>query len=692
MAKNLLFIVLIIIFNWIQHPVAAQYESNNWYFGANAGMNFNTFPVSSQSGGMLNIQGGSASISDNSGNLLFYTEGYKIYNKNHQAMTNGQGLLGHPSSTQNSLIVRKPGSSTLYYVFTNGSYTDNNGLCYSEVDMTLNAGLGDVTANKNISLLTSTTEKLSGVKHANQNDYWVMTIGRNSNTFYAYPVTNTGIGSPVLSTVGTSHAGTVSTSDVAVGQMKFSPDGHRVAVATSANGNTIEIFQFNNLTGVVSSPITISSSTYSYPYGIEFSPDGTLLYFSTSNTNNKVYQVNLQAGSNSAIINSVQLVATSSSTNVGALQLGSDSRIYLARYLSFYIGVFNNPNALGVNSDYEDDGVHLGIYRSRRGLPNFITSWFNNPRFIYENVCYGDSTIFYVSDLTGVISVLWNFGDNGSGPLNTSTLESPYHIFSDPGTFNVQLIRYFSGHSDTVSQQVTIYELPNLDLGPAEMLICPGEDTLLDAGPGFSSYEWGNGSISQTMLATIPGIYTITVSNDLGCENSDQVEVTTLIPPAIELGNDKEICEGSSVSLFVMAENATYYWSTGASTQNISITQTNTYSVTVTNSCGQDIDSMYLYVYPALAIELGDNVEICPGDTAFLDGGNLDAVYLWSTNASTTSIETQTAGTYYLTISYADINCPDASDSIQVILLDIPEVSAGLDTLVCEGTTVMLQA
>lgn len=692
MTKKLLLVLLVFVYSWIDSPLFAQYESNNWYFGANAGMNFNTFPVSSLTGGMISAQGGSASISDNTGNLLFYTEGYRIYNKNHQAMANGQGLLGHPSATQNSLIIQKPGSTTLYYVFTNGAYTDNNGLCYSEVDITLNGGLGDVTALKNIPLLTNTSEKLTGVRHANQTDYWVMTHGRNSNSYYAYPVSSSGIGSPVVSTLGTSHSGSISASDVSVGQMKFSPDGHRLAVATSANGNTIEIFQFNNLTGILSNPITITGAAYSYPYGIEFSPDGTLLYFSISNTNNKVYQVNLQAGSASAIINSVQLVATSSSTNVGALQLGSDSKIYLGRYLSYYVGVFNNPNALGASSAFVDDGVFLGIYRSRRGLPNFVTSWFNNPRFIYENVCFGDTTYFYVSDLTGVITVLWNFGDNGSGPLNTSTLTSPTHIFSDPGTYNVQLIRYFTGHSDTVTQQVTIYELPEINIGSDEILICPGEDTLLNAGPGYASYSWSNGSVSQSMLASIPGIYAITVTNDLGCENSDQVEIISLTPPSIDLGNDREICEGSSVSLFVMADNATYHWSNGASTQNISITQTNTYSVTVTNACGQDIDSMHLYVYPTLSIELGDDIDICPGDTAFLDGGNIEASYLWSTNETSTSIETQAPGTYYLTISYQDINCPTASDSIQVILLDVPEVSAGLDTLVCEGTTVMLQA
>lgn len=675
-------------------PVAllAQGETNIWYFGNMAGINFNPFPPAGLTNGLVNTQGGSACMSDAGGNLLFYTDGTKIFNKNHQVMANSYGLLGHPSSTQNSLIIKQPGSATLYYVFTNGAYTDNNGLCYSVVDISLNGGLGDVTSVKNIPMLGLTTEKLSGVKHGNMNDYWIMTVARNSNQYYAWHLSSLGLGSPVISTVGTPHSGLNSNSDVSVGQMKFSPDGTRLAVATSANGNTFEIFQFNNSTGVVSNPITITGTNYTYPYGIEFSADGTLLYCSVSNPNFRVFQFNLQAGTSTAIINSAQLVAESSSTNIGSLQLASDGKIYLARYNSFFIGVFNNPNASGTASSYVDNGVDLGLFRSRRGLPNFVTSWFNNPRFIYENTCYGDTTYFYVSDLNGVTNVLWNFGDPGSGALNTSTLTAPYHIFSDYGSFQVKLIRYFGTHSDTVTQQVTIHPLPDVDLGPAVLKICPGEDTLLDAGAGFSTYSWMNGSEVPTLLASAIGTYAVTVSDDFGCVNSDSLTLTFLNPPAIEIGNDREICEGSSVNLFVSAEDATYSWSTGSNSQQITISTSGLYSVTVSNLCGQATDSMSLYVYPALALDLGDDIEICIGDTASIQADSLDVNYLWSTGSNLTWIETSQGGAYSLTISYSGINCPAAIDTVEVIVLDNPVVNAGNDTLFCEGGVALIEA
>src|SRR5437764_1215512 len=96
----------------------AQKEANNWYFGRNAGVTFNGGAPVAVTNGQLNTLEGCASISDANGNLLFYTDGIKVWNKNHVVMTNGTGLRGDPSSTQSGIIVPKPGSSTIYYIFT----------------------------------------------------------------------------------------------------------------------------------------------------------------------------------------------------------------------------------------------------------------------------------------------------------------------------------------------------------------------------------------------------------------------------------------------------------------------------------------------------------------------------------------------------------------------------------------------
>ena len=111
---------------------SAQNEGNIWYFGENAGLDFNSgFPIA-LTDGQLNTNEGCASISDNNGDLLFYTDGMTVYNKNHIIMPNGFGLLGNTSSTQSGIIIKKPTSNTIYYLFTaDGTSGNSGGLNYS---------------------------------------------------------------------------------------------------------------------------------------------------------------------------------------------------------------------------------------------------------------------------------------------------------------------------------------------------------------------------------------------------------------------------------------------------------------------------------------------------------------------------------------------------------------------------------
>ena len=133
-----------------------QREAVNWYFGNNAGLNFNNE--------------GCATFSDGNGNLLFYTEGVNVWNRNHQIMPNGEGLLGSTSATQSAMVLPRPGSSNIYYIFTSDnvqSYQNGEGgvgFNYSVIDMNLNGGLGDVTV-KNINLLPNASEKVTAVRN-----------------------------------------------------------------------------------------------------------------------------------------------------------------------------------------------------------------------------------------------------------------------------------------------------------------------------------------------------------------------------------------------------------------------------------------------------------------------------------------------------------------------------------------------
>ena len=165
----------------------AQKEGNIWYFGSGAGLDFNSGTAVSISGGQLNTLEGCASISDASGDLLFYTDGMTVYDRTHAVMMNGTDLLGNNSSTQSAIIVKKPESDTIYYVFTVDGLTGNNGgLSYSEIDLSLNGGLGAVTNLKNEVLFFYAAEKVTAIKHANGSDYWIIAPQHTTDTYFSY--------------------------------------------------------------------------------------------------------------------------------------------------------------------------------------------------------------------------------------------------------------------------------------------------------------------------------------------------------------------------------------------------------------------------------------------------------------------------------------------------------------------------
>jgi hypothetical protein len=105
--------------------IYSQKEANFWYFGRSAGIDFNSGTPMAITDGTLNTLEGCSSLADADGNLLFYSDGSKVYNKDHNLMTYTNGnpadnLKGNPSSTQSGMIIPKPGSNSIYYLFTVG--------------------------------------------------------------------------------------------------------------------------------------------------------------------------------------------------------------------------------------------------------------------------------------------------------------------------------------------------------------------------------------------------------------------------------------------------------------------------------------------------------------------------------------------------------------------------------------------
>src|SRR5690554_1205427 len=355
--------VLIVLFNY--NIGFSQNEANIWYFGQNAGLDFTNGDPVPLLDGLLNTDEGCATISNSNGDLLFYTDGTKVWNKNHTVMPNGTGLNGHPSSTHSAIIVPKPLNSNIYYIFTVDFQVGSNGLQYSEVDMTLDGGLGGITSNKNILLHTPTTEKLTAIKGNIADEYWIVSHKWESNEFISYKISNTGVDiTPVISPVGT-YMGNPNYGQY-IGQIKISPNGTKLAVARGQGLSEVQLFDFDASSGIVSNPLTILDLTNTRRvYGIEFSPNSKVLYVGVSNV--AVYQFNLDAGSSSQIINSIFEVSPETNP-YGALQLAPNGKVYVAKDNQFYLDVIENPNEIGIGCSYQFEHIYLNGRRSKLGL------------------------------------------------------------------------------------------------------------------------------------------------------------------------------------------------------------------------------------------------------------------------------------------------------------------------------------
>lgn len=349
----------------------AQVEQQKWYFGNRAGLDFSSgSPVPLLDGEMTALEG-CASFCDLNGNLLCYSNGDTVWDASHTPMPNGLALAGHQSSTQSSLFVPQPGSSTLIYLFTIDAQAGTGGFSYSEIDMTLNAGLGDINANKNVQLLPQACEKIAAVLHANGADVWVVVHEWNTNAFRAYLVSASGISAPVVSAAGSTIAASNSLNIETVGCMKISADGRHLAVA-NYGGYEIQLFDFDNNTGTVSAARTVSSTYMSY--GIEFSPNSNYLYAVTwvwgSGT---IYQYDVTAPNVAQSQTAVGSITFAPNQAAGTLQRAPDNKIYMAIIGSAFLSVIQSPDLPGMACGFTANGISLGGRTSQAGLPNSVS-------------------------------------------------------------------------------------------------------------------------------------------------------------------------------------------------------------------------------------------------------------------------------------------------------------------------------
>lgn len=291
-------------------------------------------------------------------------------------------------------------------------------------------------------------------------------------------------------------------------------------------------------------------------------------------------------------------------------------------------------------------------------------------------LCFNDTLVLHAG--AGFLSYLWQNGSQDSTYMVTS-----------PGWYWVQ-VTSAGGCSSIDSINVDMFPPITMDIGQ-DTVLCYGASIVFDAGPGYQSYLWQDGSTGQTLTADTTGLYWVKVINDDGCEGYDEVNVTMDLPPYADLGQDASICEGDQMVLSPGTGFLSYEWQNGSTSPTFTVTDEGLYWVIVTNSCGSDIDSINITLFPSPQVNLGNDTALCKYETPslLLDAGSGYISYTWQDGSSGQYFSVTQTGLY--SVEVENFYGCQGEDQVSIVIAD-PQVYLGDDTFFCEGQTITLNA
>ncbi|HEY9116485.1 MAG TPA: hypothetical protein VIN11_01600, partial [Roseivirga sp.] len=480
-----------------------------------------------------------------------------------------------------------------YYLFTTEQVYGTNtfSLKYAIVDMKADDGRGDVVL-KDIVLFANNTERLAALEGGD--GYWLLVHEYGNTTFRTYPITVDGIGTPILSSGGSVH--TFNAAESAQTGMKFSDNGQRIAVSlVDGTNDYVELFDFDPLTGEVVEfeyqiDLNIGGGANDQVYDVHFSPAGNKLFATMNNRasgspGGRILEYRVDSFSTEASrLASRSNIAQGANLNVnfGQIQTGPNGVLYVAVETPGNPGGSTFVSSINVNEDtasssgISPQAVALTVGHSRLGLPNFVQNNANpaqEPSFSAPTETCVEQEIRMSGSGTSDIDVLfWSITnqDGDSIIFNAEGQDTSYVFTADQsGLFNISLnILNRCGLDTTIVQAIEVLATPDPPLIPQSIALCEGGSQTLDAlgsapdDPGLS-FEWTDSQgniVSTTRNYTVreEEIYTVTISNALGCSSSGEVFVGP--PFEIQLPEASTICQNESLTLDPQVTANNYIW------------------------------------------------------------------------------------------------------------------------------------
>lgn len=662
----------------------AQKENNVWIFGNKLGIDFNLATPSIVSSSIQSVET-CTSVCDTSGKLLFYSNGLTVWDNTHSPMPNGSGLLGcdggiilpgsfRASASLGAAIVPILGHPDLYYLFTlqeqelfsatPPSYKGE--LRYSIIDMKLNSGKGDIIpSKKNILLDSGMSERMTVLKA--DCGVWLVTIHNDKNTFYAYKIdSKDSIHKRVVSDFST----TTYSRQYMVGHLKSSPDGTKIVCATNGK-NTVELFDFDKSTGILSSLKLIESGKAS-TYSVEFSEDNSKLY--TVGFNGYIAQYDLSLLPSVSAVTASQYVVDGVNRHT-SLRLAPNGKIYSHGFAMNQISVINNPNLAGAACNFV---INVSSLKNTNTLPY---SNFGNKTVSIENLKSASKIDTTICDTNKYVVVgspansgyLWNDGDTSR--IKTLTSSGTYWRKSNnkclliADTFIVKFI------SKSVINSKT------------DTAICNGLNVSFSLDNSFTKILWNDLDTSRIKTISNSGIYYRKAEKD--CKiYIDTFNVVVKNVDTTKYNHDTTACFNTQISITSPIAANNYLWNDGNPNRTTIINNGEkkwVYALNTAN-CAVRIDTFKLTSI-IFSSNIGDTF-LCKDEEIIFDATIPNATkYNWHNGVSISTFKTKTEGKYWVQISVG--NCT-LTDSVLVVSKKL-NLNLGEDNSICKNETLLLE-
>jgi hypothetical protein len=512
--KNGMKRVVIIFFLFVSlctYTKAQILRTANWHLGAHTSLKFSESGVLMDTSAIDSDENNST-ISDTAGNLLLYTDGETVWNKDHKPISNGTGLKGSYTSSRGAVFLPFKNDS-LIFLFTTGDRGNSNGLNLHKIERLKNDSF--VITKKNQFVVNQVAEPIGAINHQNGRDVWVIVREYNSYNMLAYLVTESGISRcPVISK--SSHYLTNATTSMLQNAIAISPDGKFLAL--TYRRERFELVSFNTAFGQGTS---IFMDTLDYVNGVCFSPNGNLLYVNDGISGLVQHERNLEIKRWKDL---GLLVAFD-------IQHTINGQIVIVMTDTDSLAIIEHPNKLGEKASLNSNFKKFPKIIESVGLPNFNYSYFHQPDldFTYKGECTTNRYNFIAQSNGDNPIFNWQIQDTSSKTTWFRNGKELAFTFPDSGHYAVRCISESENKKDTVEKILFIGNAPGKDPLGKDTIYCNKGllDVVLHVPKYARCWYWMNDEriTGETYTHTGPGRFYITVTDSAFCTYHDTVTI-----------------------------------------------------------------------------------------------------------------------------------------------------------------------